>query len=85
MEVFFVFPSEGNSRTVSLLWAKCCLSIESSLRPFDEFCIKLEEREADEVAALPGFYLSEIFAVTDIFGRVRLQYICRLDCIVILQ
>lgn len=48
---------KGIPELISLLWTKCCLSIKSSLRPFDVFCIKLGEREGGELTVLPGFIL----------------------------
>lgn len=53
--VCFFFRREFQNS--SLLQTKCCLSIESSLRPFDVFSFKLEGREGGEVVVLTWCYL----------------------------
>lgn len=56
MGFFSLFSfQKGIPEFIQLLWTKCCLGIESSLRPFDVFCIKVGERVGDEVTVLPGF------------------------------
>lgn len=84
---FFVCFSlqKGIPELISHLWTKCCLSIESSLRPFDVFCIKLGEREGGEVTVLPGFILLKYLQQQTFWDELGYNIICRLDCIVIMQ